>query len=34
MSELIADLFIGVDGYAKGSRSLAYFGFGGTDLDR
>jgi len=34
MSELIADLFISVDGYAKGSRSPAYFGFGGPDLDR
>jgi hypothetical protein len=29
MSELIADLFISVDGCAKGSRSPAYFGFGG-----
>ena len=34
MSELIADLFISVDGCAKGSRSPAYFGFGGPDLDR
>jgi hypothetical protein len=34
MSELIADLFISVDGCAKGSRSPAYFGFGGLDLDR
>jgi dihydrofolate reductase len=34
MSELIADLFISVDGYAKGSRSPAFFGFGGPDLDR
>ena len=33
MSELIADLFISVDGCAKGSRSPAYFGFGGPDLD-
>ena len=32
MSELIADLFISVDGCAKGSRSPAYFGFGGPDL--
>jgi hypothetical protein len=34
MSELIADLFVSVDGCAKGSRSPAYFGFGGLDLDR
>ena len=34
MSELIADLFVSVDGYAKGSRSPAFFGFGGADLDR
>src|SRR5437762_4576205 len=34
MSELIADLFISVDGCAKGSRSPAFFGFGGPDLDR
>jgi dihydrofolate reductase len=34
MSELMADLFISVDGCAKGSRSPAYFGFGGPDLDR
>jgi dihydrofolate reductase len=34
MPELIADLFISVDGCAKGSRSPAYFGFGGPDLDR
>ena len=34
MSELIADLFISVDGCAKGSRSPAYFGFSGPDLDR
>jgi dihydrofolate reductase len=34
MPELIADLFISVDGYAKGSRSPAFFGFGGPDLDR
>ena len=33
MSELIADLFISVDGCAKGSRSPAFFGFGGPDLD-
>ena len=34
MPELIADLFISVDGCAKGSRSPGYFGFGGPDLDR
>src|SRR4051794_4842425 len=34
MPELIADLFISVDGCAKGSRLPAYFGFGGPDLDR
>ena len=34
MSELVADLFISVDGCARGSRSPAYFGFGGPDLDR
>jgi dihydrofolate reductase len=34
MSELIADLFISVDGCARGTRSPAYFGFGGPDLDR
>ena len=34
MSELIADLFISVDGCAKGSHSPAFFGFGGPDLDR
>jgi dihydrofolate reductase len=34
MSELIADLFVSVDGCARGSRSPAFFGFGGPDLDR
>jgi len=34
MPELIADLFISVDGCAKGGRSPGYFGFGGPDLDR
>ena len=34
MSNLIADLFISVDGCARGSRSPAFFGFGGPDLDR
>ena len=34
MPEVIADLFISVDGCARGSRSPAYFGFGGPGLDR
>ena len=34
MSELIAELFISVAGCAKGSRSPAFFGFDGPDLDR
>ena len=34
MPELIADLFISVDGYARGSRSPAYFGFGQSVLER
>ena len=34
MPELVADLFVSVDGCARGSRSPAYFGFGGPDLDR
>jgi dihydrofolate reductase len=34
MSELMADLFVSVDGFAKGSRSPGYFGFGGPDLER
>lgn len=34
MPELIADLFVSVDGMARGSRSPGYFGYGGPDLDR
>ncbi|GAA3953011.1 dihydrofolate reductase family protein [Actinomadura viridis] len=34
MSELIADLFVSVDGHARGERSPGYFGFGGPGLDR
>ena len=34
MSELVADLFLSVDGFAAGSRSPGYFGFGGPDLER
>jgi dihydrofolate reductase len=32
--ELIADMFVSVDGYARGARSPGYFGFGGPDLER
>jgi dihydrofolate reductase len=34
VSELVADLFLSVDGCAAGSRSPGYFGFGGPDLER
>jgi dihydrofolate reductase len=34
MRELIADLFITLDGYAKGERSPAFFGYHGPDLQR
>lgn len=34
MPELSADLFITVDGFAAGSRSAAYFGYFGPDLER
>ncbi len=34
MPELIADIFLSVDGYASGSRSPGYFGSGGPDLER
>jgi dihydrofolate reductase len=34
MAEVIADLFISVDGHGGSSRSPGYFGFGGPDLDR
>lgn len=33
MAELSIDLFVSVDGYAFGSRSPGYFGFGGPDLE-
>jgi hypothetical protein len=33
MAALIADLFLSVDGYARGSRSPGYFGFAGPDLE-
>jgi len=33
MRELIADLFITVDGFAKGRNAPAYFGYGGPHLD-
>ena len=34
MSELVADVFLSLDGFAAGSRSPGYFGFGGPDLER
>jgi dihydrofolate reductase len=34
VSELVADVFLSVDGFAAGSRSPGYFGFGGPDLER
>jgi dihydrofolate reductase len=34
MPELVADVFLSVDGFAAGSRSPGYFGFGGPDLER
>jgi dihydrofolate reductase len=33
VAELVVDLFVSVDGYARGRRSPGYFGFGGPDLD-
>ena len=33
MRELIADLFVTVDGYARGRDSPAFFGYAGPDLD-
>ncbi|WP_034269419.1 dihydrofolate reductase family protein [Haloechinothrix halophila] len=33
MGELIVDVFVSADGYARGSRSPGYFGFGGPDLE-
>jgi dihydrofolate reductase len=34
MRELTTDLFVTVDGYAKGERSPAYFGYHGPELQR
>ena len=34
MPELVADVFLSVDGFAASSRSPGYFGFGGPDLER
>src|SRR6195952_1910191 len=34
MSELMADVFLSVDGFAAGSRSPGYFGFSGPELER
>jgi dihydrofolate reductase len=33
LRELIADLFVTVDGYARGRDSPAFFGYAGPDLD-
>jgi hypothetical protein len=30
---LIADLFVSVDGFAKGEHSPGYFGYGGPELE-
>ncbi len=32
MAELLVDLFLSADGYARGTRSPGYFGLGGPDL--
>jgi hypothetical protein len=34
MRELIADLFVTLDGYAYGEGAPAYFGYPGPDLER
>ena len=34
MSTITADLFISVDGWAKGDHSPGYFGYFGPDLER
>ncbi len=34
MGELIADLFITLDGYASGEGAPAYFGYPGPELER
>ena len=34
MGQLIADLFITLDGYASGERAPAYFGYPGPELER
>jgi len=34
MPELIADVFLSVDGYGRGTRSPGYFGYLGPDLQR
>ena len=34
MGELIADLFVTLDGYAYGEGAPAYFGYLGPDLER
>jgi dihydrofolate reductase len=34
MAELIADLFVSVDGFAGGQDTAAFFGYAGPDLER
>ena len=34
MGQLIADLFITLDGYASGEGAPAYFGYPGPELER
>ena len=34
MRELIADVFVSLDGYAYGEAAPAYFGYLGPDLER
>jgi len=34
MGQLIADLFITLDGYASGEGASAYFGYPGPELER
>lgn len=34
MRELVADLFVSLDGFAAGENEAAFFGYGGPDLDR
>ena len=34
MGQLVADLFIALDGYASGEGAPAYFGYPGLELER